>query len=179
MFNKLIKSPLLFAGARYGAIGAVLCMVFLVSLYFMNRNPFLINPFLDPRIPVYVVMLLFMLKEVRDFYFQGTLYFWQGMIGAMIFTLVCACLCWVLIMGFAAIQPDLVDNFIVQALEQTRSFSTENINRIGKETFDQSLLELKRTDRYFLAGRYFFQSFIISFFISIIISVILRRQPQN
>ena len=86
MFNKLIESPLLLTGARYGAIGAVLCMVFLISLYNMGRNPFLINPFLDPRIPVYVVMLLFMLKEVRDFYFQGTLYFWQGMIGAMINT---------------------------------------------------------------------------------------------
>lgn len=177
MFTKLIKSPLTVVGIRYGVIGSVLSMGFVISLYYLNRSPFLINPFLDPRIPVFVVMLLFMLKEVRDFYFGGTLFFWQGMIGGWVFTIVCASCCWFLILGFAALQPNVVGNFIAQALEQTQSFSSEDIERIGRETFDQSLQELKRTDMYFLANRYFFQSFIISFFISIIISVILRRQP--
>jgi len=179
MSDKKISSPVLRVGLRYGAIGAVLCMVFILSLYYMQKHPFLINPFLDPRIPVFVVMLLFALKETRDYYQQGTLYFWQGMMGALVFTVVCASLCWASILGFAALTPNFVDSFIVQALEQTRAFSPQDIDRIGKETFEQSLQELKRADRYFLAGRYFIQSFVISFFISIIISVILRRQPQN
>jgi len=88
-------------------------------------------------------------------------------------------LCWAGIVGFATLVPDFVHNFVELAEEQTKNFSAEDINRIGKETFEQSLKELKQADRYFMAQRYFFQTYIISFFLSIIISVVLRRTPKE
>lgn len=178
MLSKIFTAPLVRVGLRYGVIGAVLCVGFVIVLYYMGKHPFLINPFVDPRIPVYAVMLLFMLKEVRDFHQGGTLYFWQGMIGGFLFTVVCALLCWLGIVAFATTDPGFVSGFVSLALDQTKAFSADDINRIGKETFAQSLEELAQADRYFMASRYFFQSFIISFFVSIIISIILRRTPK-
>ena len=174
----MFTSPLVRVGVRYGVIGAVLCVGFMIALYYMGKHPFLINPFVDPRIPVFAVMMLFFLKELRDFHQGGTLYFWQGMIGGFLFTLVCAMLCWLGILAFATLDPAFVSSYISLALTQTKSFSPEDIDRIGKEVFAQSLEELRNADRYFMASRYFFQSFIISFFVSIIVSIVLRRTPM-
>ena len=177
MLKKIMSSPLVNVGVRYGAISAVLCMAFLISLYYMGKHPFLINPFVDPRIPVFGSMLFFALRETRDYHQGGTLYFWQGMIEAFLFTLVCATLCWAMLLAFATLVPTFVTSFVSMALEQTKGFAQGDIQRIGEETFKRSLEELKQVDRYFMASRYFFQSFIISFFISIIVSVIVRQTP--
>jgi hypothetical protein len=101
------------------------------------------------------------------------------MIESFLFTLVCATLCWAMLLGFGTWVPEFVTSFVSLALEQTKGFAPEDIQRIGEETFKQSLEELKQADRYFIASRYFFQSFIISFFISIIVSVIVRRTPAE
>lgn len=175
MLNKILQSPLLRVAARFGAISGVLVMIFIVSLYYMEKHPYLINPFLDPRIPVIAVMLLFALKEIRDLHQSGTLYFGQGMVAGFVMTLVCAALSWMGIWVFATLEPGFVSEFIRLATEQTKSFSPEDIDRIGRETFEQGLAELKKADKYFMASRYFFQTFIISFFVSIIVSIVLRR----
>lgn len=163
---------------RYGALSGLLVMGFVVSLYYIDKHPFLINPFLDPRIAVLGLMIFFGLKELRDFYQSGILYFAQGMVTSFLITLVCAAICWSGILMFATLDGGFVTDFIAQATEQTRSFSAEDIARIGKETFDQSLAELQKADREFMAGRYFFQTFIISFFVSLILTVVLRRTPS-
>lgn len=174
----MFASPLVKVAFRYGVIGAFLCMGFVCTLYYLDRHPFLINPFVDPRVPVFAVMLFFGLKEVREYYLGGTLYFWQGMIGSFLFTLVCASLCWLMLIAFATVEPGFVQRFVTQAIEQTKAFSAEDIDRIGRGTYEQTIQELEKADRYFMASRYFFQSFILSFFISLIISVVLRRQPN-
>lgn len=175
MLNKILGSPVLRITVRYGTIGAGLTMLFVISMYYMDVHPFLVNPFLDPRIPVLVIMLSFALKEYRDDYQGGALYFGQSMVLCFLITVMLALLCWAGIVGFATWVPDFVDKFVALAEEQTKTFSAEDINRIGKETFEQSLRELKQADKYFMARRYFFQTYVISFFISIIISVVLRR----
>ena len=179
MLNNAINSPLVRVGIRYGLIAAVFCMGFVVSMYYMDKHPFLMNPFLDFRIPTFGVLIFFALKEAREFYYHGILYFWQGMVGAFILTFVCASACWLLLLLFAAWQPAFVSSFIDLAMTQARSFPEEDIERIGRSVYEQGLLELKNADGRFMAWRYFVQSFIISFFISIIISVVLRRQPTN
>ncbi len=160
---------------RYGAICGLLVMVFVVSLFYMDKHPFLVNPFLDPRIAALGFMLYFGLKELRDYYQSGTLYFAQGMVTAFLTTVICAAICYMAILLLASIDENFVKSFIQQATQQTRSFSQEDIQRIGKTTFDQSLAELQKADKFFMAGRYFFQTFIISFFVSVIITVVLRK----
>lgn len=176
--NKVLASPLLRVALRYGAISGMLAMGFVVSLYYMDKHPFLVNPFLDPRIPVLALMLLFGLKELREYYQGGVLYFAQGMVTSFLTTVICASICWAGIMVFATLDEKFVTSFVAQATEQAKAFSPEDIERIGKETFEQSLVELQKADRAYMAGRYFFQSFVISFFVSIIVTIILRRTVE-
>jgi hypothetical protein len=82
------------------------------------------------------------------------------------------------LLGFATFDPQFVADFISQATEQTKAFSPEDIQRIGKELFDQSLQELQKADKYYMARRYFVQTFIISFFVSVIVTVIVRRTSE-
>lgn len=177
MWNKFLASPIIRIASRYGAISGGLVLVFLLSMYYMDKHPFLVNPFLDPRIPVLGLMLFFGLKELRDYYQSGALYFGQGMVTAFLVTVICAAICWCGIVVFASVDENFVTSFITQTTEQTKSFTAEDIERIGRVAFEQSLAELQKADKYFMAGRYFFQTFIISFFISLIVTVILRRTP--
>ncbi|MBL7865098.1 MAG: DUF4199 domain-containing protein [Cyclobacteriaceae bacterium] len=178
MLSNMFNASLVRMSVRYGLIGSLLCLGFIVVLYYMDRHPFLINPFVDPRIPAFGILLFFGLKELRDFNQGGNLYFWQGMIGGFLFTLVCASVCSLGIFAFASMEPEFVSRFVSLGLEQTKAFSDEDINRIGRETFDRTIRELEAADAGFMATRYFFQSFIISFFVSIIVSVILRRTVE-
>jgi hypothetical protein len=177
MWNKFIASPIVRVALRYGAISGALVLVFLLSMYYMDKHPFLVNPFLDPRVPVLGLMLFFGLKELRDYYQSGALFFGQGMVTAFLVTVLCASISWCGIVGFASLDENFVSSFITQTTEQTKLFTTEDIERIGRTAFEQSLTELQKADKYFMAGRYFFQTFIISFFISLIVTVILRRTP--
>ncbi len=179
MLSNFFGSPLVRVTTRYGALSAVLTLLFVVSMYYMGKHPFLVNPFLDPRIPVLAIMLSFALKEYRDDHLAGNLFFGQSMVMCFLLTVICASLCWAGIILFAMLDAGFVSDFIKLAEQQTKSFSQEDIDRIGKVTFEQSLQELRQADRYFMAGRYFFQTYIISFFISIIVSVIMRRTPRE
>lgn len=178
MLHKFFASPFLRVALRYGAISGALTMIFLLSMFYMDKHPFLVSPFVDPRIAVLGLMLFFGLKELRDYYQGGSLYFGQGMVTSFLATVVCASICWAGINGFAAVEKKFVTSFVAQATEQAKAFTDEDIQRIGKETFDQSLAELQKADGPFMAGRYFFQTFIISFFVSIIVTIILRRTAE-
>jgi hypothetical protein len=157
-----------------GALGFVL----LTILYFTNHHPFLIPVFLDYRIALFTIIFIFALKELRDYYYGGILHFWQGMIGTLIITTVFAVIVSVSIYFFATNEPTFVQSYIDLSLKQVKAFSSDDIERIGRDVYDQGIQSLKEADAKFLATRYFTQSFIISFFLSIIISVILRRQPK-
>lgn len=177
MWNKIVESSIFRVAFRYGLISGALVMAFILLMFYLDKHPFLVNPFLDPRVPVLGLMLFFGLKELRDYFQSGVLYFGQGMVTSFLITLLCAAICWGGILVFASLDDRFVTTFIAQATEQTKSFSPEDIERIGKATFEQSLAELQKADKFFMAGRYFFQTFIISFFISLIVTVIVRRTP--
>jgi hypothetical protein len=178
MLIKVFSSPLVRVAFRYGAVSGFLVMIFVVSMFYMGGHPFLINLFLDPRIPVLGVMIFVGLRELRDYSQGGTLFFAQGMVTSFLLTIVCAALCWTALLAFASYDNRFVTEFISQATEQTRAFSPEDIQRIGQDRFNQSLEELQKVDKYFLAGRYFVQTFIISFFVSVIVTVIVRKTNE-
>jgi hypothetical protein len=64
--------------ARYGAIAALLGLIFLIILYYIGRHPFLFPIYFDFRILLMGVFIFFAMKEYRDFYKGGILYFWEG-----------------------------------------------------------------------------------------------------
>lgn len=178
MLDKILSSPSLRVAVRYGIVCGVLVMIFVVSMFYMGRHPFLINPFLDPRIPVLGVMIFVGLRELRDYSQGGILFFGQGMVTSFLITIICASLCWAALMTFATVEPRFVSDFITQETEQTQSLAPDYIKQIGKEQFEQGLKELQKADKYFMARRYFAQTCIISFFVSLIVAVVVRRTGE-
>lgn len=179
MFKQL--PPLVGVPLRYGLIAGLIGSIFLIILYYIGNHPLLIFPFFDPRIILFIVFIFFSLKELRDYYFSGILYFWQGMISCFILALVFAILVSGMLTVFASAEPDFIHDYVVKFTERARAnYPQEAIERIGKEQFEQNLRDLPKTATPFSLGiTYFFWSMVISFFISTIISVILRRQPKT
>lgn len=163
---------------RYGVIAAAIGSVFLIGLFYMHRHPLLIPVFTDSRLIVFGIFIFFTLREIRDHYQNGILYFWQGMISSFLFTLSFAMVTSLVMLVFIGAVPDFLHNYITLSIEQLESLPAEVIERIGKDVYDRNLAMLPATNGRDLAFLYFWQSFMISLFISIILSVILRRQPK-
>lgn len=171
--------PLVRVPLRYGIIGGILGFVLVIILYYINRHPFLIQPFFDFRVALFAVFMFFALKELRDYYFNGLLFFWQGLAACWLFVITFAIVASSLIWIFALNVPDFVTQYIELATNYTKSFPKEAVDQIGKDRYDQTLAEIPKSTGLTLAKKYFGQSVIFALFISIIISVILRRQPKT
>lgn len=175
-FNRI--PPLARVPLRYGLITGVLGFVFVLGLYYLNRHPFLVPVFFDFRVALFAIFFFISLKELRDYYLGGLLFFWQGLMACLVyvasFALVASSLVWV----FAVAVPAFAQRYVELFLEQVKTFPPDVIERIGKEAYERNLEALPSTNAFDLAFLYFWQCFVIGFFISIIISVILRRQPN-
>lgn len=178
MLNRFLKAPLVHVCFRYGAIAGFLCAITVISLYYMGKHPFLINPFFDFRVPAFSLLLFFSLKEVRDYFHEGTLTFFQGLGGSIIFLIAAGLMSDTGIFVFGSLQPDFVAEYIRQLTDQIRNIPPEEVDQIGKATLDNSLRELPFITLAYLVGLYAWQTLQIGFFISVIISVILRQQPK-
>lgn len=162
----------------YGFIGGVLGFVLLIILYYIDRHPFLVPVFFDFRVLLFGIFLYFILKELRDYYFGGLLFFWQAMIACFLFVITFGVVSSLLIWIFALNVPDFVIQYVELATNQLKTFPKETIDQIGKDVYDKNMAMLPTTKGSDLALLYFIQCFGIGLFVSIILSVILRRQPQ-
>jgi hypothetical protein len=173
------RSPLLKISVRYGLVAGVLTFILLVALYYIGRHPLMIAPYLDFRILLYGIFIFFSLKEIRDYYQNGELYFWQGMIGGGIVVLLADSISSVGLTAFGSFEKDFITSYVKLMSQYLNTFSKEDIERIGKEVFERNLNQLPTTNISVLAMTYFVQGLAIGFFVSIILSVIVRRQPKN
>jgi hypothetical protein len=171
-------SPLFRNAVRYGLIAGALSFVLLIGLYYLGRHPLMIAPFLDFRILLLGVFIFFCMKEVRDYYQQGELYFWQGMTGGGVLVLIANTIGALGLMLFGKIEKDFVSSYITLMTAYLKTFSKEDIERIGKTVFDSNISQLPATNVSVLAATYFAQGLAIGFFVTIIVSVIVRRQQQ-
>lgn len=174
MFKKLLM-----ISARYGTLGGILGFVLLLAMYYLGRHPLLTSPFLDFRILLYGVFVFFTLKEFRDYEQQGVLYFSQAMVGGLSVVSLMSIITSILLLIFGTIVPDFVTVYITQVTAYIKSFSPEDIERIGKDVYTRNLEALPSTNISNLAVTYFAHGLIIGFFVNIILSVILRRQPKT
>jgi Protein of unknown function (DUF4199) len=177
MFSSVKR--LLFLSVRNGLIAGVLGFSLLVALYYMGKHPFLFPIYFDFRLILLSVFIVMTLKEFRDDYQEGILYFGQAMISSFLFTLVFALVASLLIWAFCFIVPEFLTGYITTATAQLKTIQPAIIEQLGKEAYERNLNQLPATHGSDLAVDYFGKTFIISFFISIIISVILRRQPKT
>lgn len=172
------RSPLLSVSLRYGAVCGVLALALLVVTYYIGRHPLMISPYLDFRILLFAVFIFFTLKEVRDYYQEGALYFWQGLIGSVLVVVVATIIAAIGIQIFGSLEKEFVVSYVEQMTAYLKTFPKEDIDRIGKEVYDRNLEQLPATNSSILAFTYFMQGLVIGFFVSIIVSAILRKQPK-
>ena len=178
MLNWTKWPPLLRVPLAYGVVAGILGFALLMVLYYAGHHPFLIPIFFDFRIVVLSVFILFALKELRESHYSGLLHFWQGMIGSFLLTLAFAIITSSLLYAFAVWDHSFVTAYVELTLAQIKMFPQQEMERLGKDVYEEGIKSLQSADAEFLATRYFTQSFILSFFLSVIISVILRRQPK-
>jgi Protein of unknown function (DUF4199) len=179
MADGLLRSPLVTVPLRYGAVAGALCSIMVITLYYMGKHPFLINPFFDFRVPTFGLLIFFALKEVRDYFREGILNFFQGLGGSFVFLLTFTLVADTCIYIFGTLQPGFVSEYIRQLTEQIQNIPTDESDKMGKKVLQNSLKELPLTSLGYLVGLYAWQTLQIGFFISVIISVILRRQPKT
>lgn len=172
------RSPLLSVSLRYGAVCGVLALVLLVVTYYIGRHPLMISPYFDFRILLFGVFIFFTLKEVRDYYQEGVLYFWQGLIGSVLVVVVATIIAAIGLQIFGNLEKGFVTSYVVEMTAYLKTFPKEDIDRIGKEVYDRNLEQLPATNSSILAFTYFMQGLVIGFFVSIILSAILRKQPK-
>jgi hypothetical protein len=101
------------------------------------------------------------------------------MLGTFVFILVAAVFSTLLLLLFCVIETDFIPSYIEALTAYLKTFSEDDINRIGKEVFERNVQALPATNAKQIAGKYFMQSMTIGFFVSIILSVILRKEPKN
>lgn len=171
-------SPLFTIAVRYGAIAAVLSIGLNIAMFYMNRHPVMISPYLDFRVFLYGIFIFFSLKEYRDFHNEGALHFFQGMFGSFVLVATAAVLGSILYRIFGAFETNFIPEYIRLMTEYLKGWPEEDIARVGKETFERNLQSLPSTNMGQIATMYLVQSFGIGLFVSIIMSVILRKQPK-
>lgn len=171
--------PIIKVSVRYGVLAGITGWVLLLILYFIGRHPFLIPVYMDFRIILFVVFIFFTLREIRDYYQNGVLYFWQGIISCFLFTVCYAVCASLLLFIFMNVDGDFLPEYIRRSIATVQSLPQDAIDRIGKDVYDRNLRLLPQTTLLDLTFLYFFQSFLISLFLSIILSVILRREPKS
>lgn len=173
------NNPLLNVCIRYGLIAGVLNIILLVITFYVGRHPLMISPYLDFRIVLFGTFVFFALREFRDTRNQGTLYFFQGMIGSYTVVLVAAIVASLGLLLFAALENDFVTYYIEVMTRYLEGFSREDIEAIGRDVYERNISLLPSTNSRMLAISYFAQGILIGLFVSIILSVILRKQPTK
>jgi hypothetical protein len=170
---------LMLISVRFGSIGGVLGFLLLISMYYLGRHPLLTSPFLDFRILLFSIFIFFALKEFRDYEQEGMLSFSQAMIGGLSVILFMSIITSLLLFFFGTFVGAFVSDYIVQVMAYVGSFSSDEIERIGKDVYDRNLAALPSTNIANLAVTYFVHGLVIGFFVNIILSVILRKQPKT
>lgn len=171
-------SPLFTIAVRYGAIAAVLSIGLNIVMFYMNRHPVMISPYLDFRVFLYGIFIFFSLKEYRDFHNEGALHFFQGMFGSFVLVATAGVLGSILYRIFGAFETNFIPEYVRLMTEYLKSAPEDEVARIGKETIERNLQALPSTNMGQIATLYLVQSFGIGLFVSIIMSVILRKQPK-
>lgn len=171
-------SPLFTIAVRYGAIAAVLSIALNMAMFYMNRHPVMISPYLDFRIFLYGIFIFFSLKEYRDFHNKGALHFFQGMFGSFVLVATAGVIGSILYRIFGAFETNFIPEYVRLMTEYLKSAPEDEVARVGKETIARNLQALPSTNMGQIATLYLVQSFGIGLFVSIIMSVILRKQPK-
>lgn len=161
------------AAYPFGASGGVLCMLAFLVMHWLGVEP--INMTL---IFGYIITPLFVfmgVKNFRDSFNQGELYFFQGMtVGFFVYTLM-ASISAGFIYLFLLANPEIFEAFRqinVALMEEKQSVFVEQLNQ---KAFDDTYENIRNMNIWDVAMNDFLRKIIPGLFFTIIISIILKR----
>lgn len=175
--------PLFRIPLKYGAAASVLAIVLIIVLFYAGRHPMLIPVFYDYRIFLFGVIIFFSMKEYRDYYNEGRLHFWEGIVNGVITYLVVALVAGLFIWIFSLIDPEFLETYIqgtIRGLELDKEELTKTgAITITEEEFQQQIEMLKSIRPSVLTLDYIIKSMVIGFPITLILSVFLRKTEDR
>ncbi len=175
--NIKIRNPIFTVPIRYGILAAVISMILFLILYYSGKNPLLIPPFLDFRIILYPIILVFAIRDFKENKNGGVLHFWQGMSVGLLSILISSFLMAIFIFIFGIFfEPEFVPEYIRLMTEQINNLNETVIESVGKEAIGKSLELVLTTTIFDLSIDYFIKSLPYGVFLTIIISLILRKK---
>jgi len=176
--NAEAQTPLVRIAGRYGFYGSLVTIVALVSLFYLNRHPYLIPLVYDIRIFLFALFIFFSIREFRNSN-QNVLHFWQGISIGMITYVLITFLTSIFIGIFAKwIEPAFVSEYIRLSIDQLNQHKEAILETLGADKFNAAVKKLPSTTAGDLAFDYFLKSMPIGFILTLIISVLLRKQPN-
>jgi hypothetical protein len=172
-------NPVYSISIRYGGIASILSILLFLILYYSGQNPLLIPAFLDFRILLFPIFLVFSIRDFKENHNNGFLHFWQGFsIGYLIILIIALIMALFLLIFGAWVEPDFVQKYIHQSIEQINLTKEKISSAIGEEKLTKVLEILPSTTLFDLALDYFLKSLLYGLIYPIIISLILRKRPN-
>ncbi|WP_209329040.1 DUF4199 domain-containing protein [Lunatimonas salinarum] len=166
--NKLVHAAL-----PFGMVGGFLLVLGFLFLYLLGTEPVgMLLIFGYVVVPVFVFAGI---KQFRDKFNGGALYFSQGMsIGFLVYILM-ALISALFIWGFMAFKPEVFEAFKasnVALLEEKRGLLTE---QLGEESFEETYRNIQDMSVFDVVLNDFLRKIFPGLFFTIIISIILKR----
>jgi hypothetical protein len=171
--------PLVRVMTRYGFISGIIGIIALIVFFYIGKHPFWIFPLFDPRVLLIAIFLVFGLKEVRDYFQEGVLFFWQGLFGSLVLLAVMSVTGYAGVTIFGLSEPEFVKMYINQGLQQINNIPPDSADEIGKSAIEEVRKTIHDTTVSWMAKRYAVQTYLFGFFIAVIISVVLRKQTKS
>lgn len=175
-FNMKIKSKLIQVAIKFGLIGGLMSIIGLLVLFYIGKHPFLQNPFLDTRWPLFGLFIFFSIKIFRDEN-GGTLHFWQGLVVGFLVYFIMIQISAAFIAIFGSIEStQFLSSYISGAIEHINTNKEALLeSNINEETLTEILQILPNTTANTLAFDYFLKSMPMGLILTLLLSVVMRR----
>ena len=175
-----IKNPLSVVSLKYGIAGIVLSILAIIVMYYLVSHPLsiiVVNPLMDIRIPLYLLLVFAALKEFKDYYGGGYLHFWQAMIIGVGVYMITSLGTAIFIFIISKVE---VSGFLTGYIEQSKAYlilnKEEYFVQLGEDRFNQAVNGLDEVSALSLTSQYLLQSTFIGLFLTFILSIIMRKK---
>ena len=167
---------LLITPVKYGLFGALISMAVFTTLYYLRPNPILTTKGVPFEIILIPALVFFSIKEFRDYRNGGELRLWQGLAIGFVNYLIIALLSGVFITLFIRYyDPEILVDFINYNLIQFQENKAGIEETFDAETYEQVLIDIRKTTAYHIGLDDFMRKGVIGFFSTFIISIFLRK----
>jgi hypothetical protein len=165
--------------ARFGGVAALLSITLFSILYFAGKNPMFIPAYLDFRLLLFPIFLVFSIRDFKEYRNNGVLHFWQGFsVGILIVLIISlAMTLYILILG-GWIDPSFTQKFITGTMQNIQHSKENIIAQVGVAAYNKTLELIPGTTLYDLAFDYFLKSLPLGIIITILISLVLRNNTN-